>query len=183
MLSSYIVSFISLAIALAAVWVSTWQVRQSSRATERSNALPVISELFREFRSSQFRDAVTYLLTSKPTTIGSSGFSSLPIEWRDRAYRVCYFFDYLGVLVTYNIITEDLVIGALGTRLVQVWQAIKPFIDMERQHRASSYPPGVPPGFLAYYEHLVQRTYELGGHEAAKRIHKRRGLRRTDMKM
>jgi hypothetical protein len=179
-LSSYIVTFTSLAIALAAVWVSTWQVRQSADSAERSNALPVIQEIFSEFRSSEFRNAITYLLTSNPVVMGDSGFSSLSVDFRDPAFKVVYFMDYLGVLVTHNIVQEDLIIGALGTRIVQVWQTLWPFIDMERRYRAKSYAAhGIPPGFLVYYEYLVQRTAELGGAEAATRIQKRRGLHRS----
>jgi hypothetical protein len=179
-LENYIVGSISLAVALAAVGVSTWQVRQTARSAARSHALPVIAEVFREFRSPEFRASVGYLLSSTPVARGDEGFASLPEEWCEKAYVVVYFFDYLGVLVSSGIINEELVIGTMGTRLVQTWIAIKPFIMMERAYRISSYPPGTPPGFLAYYEHLVKRVEELGGGGAAIRIQQRAGLHRID---
>jgi hypothetical protein len=112
-----------------------------------------------------------------PTVRGDHGFSALPQEWRENAYRVCYFFDYLGVLVEFSIIREELAISLWGTAIIQVWQAAESFILMERAYRKKTYPPGISPGFLVYYEDLVCRIIDRGGQDAARRIQQRAGLR------
>ena len=173
-------NFASVAIALLAVAIATWQVRSTARSAERTHTLPVVSEVWRQFRSSEFRASVNYLVITVPTTHGSHGFNSLPKEWREKAYEVCYFFDYLGALVQFGIIREDLAISLWGTAVIQAWQAVEPFIAMEREHRKRTYPPGISPGFLVYYEDLVCRIRDRGGQDAARRIQQRSGLRRLD---
>jgi hypothetical protein len=175
-----IVSLTSVVIAVAAVVVATWQVRASARNAERSHTLPVISETFREFRSAEFRASVGYLIANVPEPRGEHGFNSLPKEWRDNAYKVCYFFDYLGALVEFSIIREELVISLWGTSIIHTWQAAVACILMERSYRRSTYPPGISPGFLVYYEDLVCRIIDRGGQDAAKRIQQESGLRRLD---
>jgi hypothetical protein len=175
-----IFSLASVAIAFFAVAVATWQVRSSARSAERTHTLPVVSEVWRQFRSSEFRASVNYLILTIPVPHGDHGFNSLPKGWRDKAYEVCYFFDYLGALVQFDIIREDLAISLWGTAIIQAWQAVEPFIAMEREHRRRTYPPGISPGFLVYYEDLVCRIKDRGGQDAARRIQQRSGLRRLD---
>lgn len=175
---SNIVSLISVLVAIAAVWVATWQVRASAKSTERSNALPVLSEIFAEWRSTEFRQSIMYLLNEIPGGVLDDGFESLPEEWREHAYKVCYFLDYLGILVVYGIMNEETIIGMMGTRIIQLWRAMEPYIMAERRYRIRTYPPDAPPGFLVYYEHLVRRTIDLGGHDAAMQIQRQTGVRR-----
>jgi hypothetical protein len=177
---SNVVSSASVAIALVAVAVATWQARTTARNAERTHTLPVVSEVWREFRSTEFRARINYLLINVPAVRGEHGFHSLPKEWRENAYEVCYFYDYLGALVAFDIIREELTISLWGTAIIQVWQAVEPFIVMEREHRRRTYPPGISPGFLVYYEDLVCRIRDRGGQDAARRIQQRSGLRRLD---
>ena len=176
-MESNVISIVSVLIAAIAVCIATWQVRASARSAERSNALPVLSEFFAEWRSSEFRMSIGYLLNETPGPLNGEGFASLPETWREHAYKVCYFFDYVGVLVVRGIIGEETIIGMMGTRIIQVWRAVEPHVMAERQYRIRTYPPDAPPGFLVYYEHLVARTIELGGHDAAIRIQQRDGVR------
>lgn len=175
---SNLVNLASLLIALTAVCVAVWQVRASSKNSELSNALPIVSEIMHEWRSSDFRSDVLYIIEHSPRDKRGKGFGSLSIRWRDRAYRVCYFFDYVGVLASLGIVSDELVISMMGTRIIQIWQVLEPYIERERQFRAETYPQGVPPGFLVYFEHIVTRILDLGGQQAAARIQQRTGLRR-----
>jgi hypothetical protein len=173
-----IISIASVFIAAVAVCIATWQVRASAKNAERSNALPVLSEIFSEWRSPEFRMSILYLISETPAASSSEGFASLPEIWREHAYKVCYFLDYLGVLVVRDIIREETIIGMMGTRIIQVWRAIEPHILAERQYRIRTYPSDAPPGFLVYYEHLVACTINLGGHDAAIKIQRRDGVQR-----
>lgn len=176
-LLSNIVSLISVIAALAAVGISAWQVRASLRSAERSNAIPIISGAFQEFRSADFRESVSRLLLSAPRDAEEGGFDALEEGVREDAYRVCYFFDYLGTLTAFNIISEELIISVMGNRPMQVWSAMSSVIDSERRHRIATYPADTPTGFLVFYEHLVTRIIESGGKEAAREIQKRIGVR------
>jgi hypothetical protein len=180
-MDSNILSLASVIIAFGAVTVATWQARANARSAEHSHTLPVISETFREFRSAEFRTRISYVVTKVPaTTRGARGFSSLPRRWREDAYEVCYFFDYLGALVKFGIIRKELAISMWGTGIMQVWLAAEPLISMERDYRGKTYPKGISPGFLVYYEDLVCRIMDSGGQDAPRRIQQRSGLRRLD---
>jgi hypothetical protein len=177
MLSSQIVSLISVLLALAAVCVAAWQVRESTRSAEKTNALPIISEVFEHARSSQFNIAIRRILNAKKKYFYRNNFDALPRKYRQDAYQICYFFDYLGTLVLYDIVAADVIIGVLASRLVQVWVAMKPLILNEREYRTSAYPQGAPRGFLVYYEHLIKLIEEGGGQHAARLAQERAGLR------
>jgi hypothetical protein len=176
-MESGIISIVSLTISLTAASVATWQARFNVRAAERARALPVVTEAFREYRSKEFLDSVRYLITEVPSVSGAEGFRSLPEEWQYHAYRVCYLFDYMGVLTASVIVREELVISFFGSGIMRVWEAIEVYIKLEREYRVRTYSPKAPPGFLVYYEHLVGRILDRGGKDAALLIQSRSGLR------
>jgi hypothetical protein len=153
---SAVVNLISLGIALIAIAVAIWQVRTSSERAERALSLPIITEISREIRSSEFRQSIKFLQKKAPLVPDRGGFESLPEEFREQAYKVCYFFDYLGILAMYGIITEDMALDWIGTRLLQTWVTMKPFIEAEREYRRNTYSPEIPAGFLLHFEHLIQ---------------------------
>ena len=175
---SVIISVISVILAIVAVCVSTWQARSSIQHARHSRSLPVIAEIFKEWRSREFRESVHRLLavpSGKMT--GNGGFVALSGERREDAYKVCYFFDYIGTLVAFKIVREDIVVAIMGAQIVQVWSVMFPLIDSEREYRSKMYPSNAPSGFLAFYEHLVACVYALGGRDAAIMIRKRIGVR------
>jgi hypothetical protein len=150
-----IVGFVSAVIALVAVTVAIWQVRTSSIRAERAISLPVLAEISHEIRSQEFHDSLIRLVTQNPPPVPKhGGFEALPEDFRRTAYRVCYFFDYLGILAKYGIVREDIAAAWAATRLVQVWIIMKPFIEAEREHRSSAFPAEVPKEFLTHYQHL-----------------------------
>lgn len=105
----------SVLIALAAVGVAVWQARHNARSSANANALPIIAALFNEVRSNEFRQHLKRLATEDPGDPPDGGFEGLPEEWRNSAYTVSYFFDYLGVLAANKIVDEKLIIDANGT--------------------------------------------------------------------
>ena len=179
-MQAYLFNAISLTIAVAAVAVATWQVRAAAKSTERSNAIPVLSELSREVRSAEFRYSLVSLLTNTPDDPPAGGFDELPPDWREHAYRVCYFFDYLGVLVSKGIISANTIVSWIGTWIMRVWIVMEPCILAERRHRESAYPQYTPCGFLPNFENLVGIIMQNGGSAAAERIQQEAGLLRLD---
>ena len=176
-LESSVFSTVSLTIAIIALTVATWQARASARSAERTHALPIISEVFREFRSPQFRNSMSSLLIDVRKQTSTKGFRAQSKAWQDNAYRVCYFFDYIGALVHTGLIREELAISLWGSPTIMVWRAIEPLIYRERKYRKRSYPSGASPGFLVYYEDLICRIIDQGGEESARRIQEHSGLR------
>lgn len=176
-MASYLFSIISLAVAVGAVAVATWQVRAAAQGAERSNAIPVLSEASREVRSTDFRRSLNTILTQTPDPPPPGGFEGLPLEFRDHAYRVCYYFDYLGLLSNKGIISRETVISWVGTRIMQIWITMQPCILAERSYRLATYPQDTPCGFLPNFENLVRIIMENGGSEAAARIQEDSGIR------
>jgi hypothetical protein len=166
------VSLVSVVIAVSAVLVAVWQAQRTARAQEQIRSLPIVSEAFREWRSVEFRKHKTVLLSLTGTIPPEGGFEALPPDIQESAYTWCYFCEYLGQLVLYNIVPEELIIGFAGTQIPQLWGVMEPFIKKEREHRLRTLPEGVPPGFLAHYEHLVARIIARGGSTAADEIRK-----------
>jgi hypothetical protein len=158
--------------------VSAWQARSNIQDARHSRSLPVIAEIFKEFRSREFRESLHNLLTLSSDKTTGGGFGALSEDRQEDAYRVCYFFDQIGVLVAFRIVHEDIVVAIMGTQIVQVWSVMFPLIESERKYRSETYPSNAPSGFLAFYEHLVTCVYALGGREAAIMIRKRIGVRR-----
>jgi hypothetical protein len=107
------------------------------------------------------------------------GFEALPAEIRESAYAWCYYCDTLGQLALYKIVPEGIIIGYIGTQLIQIWYIMEPFIAKEREHRIRTLPPGIPAGFLPYYEHLIVcRVAERGGRLAGENIRKAVSVRK-----
>ncbi|HET6733027.1 DUF4760 domain-containing protein, partial [Mycobacterium sp.] len=104
------------------------------------------------------------------------GIEALPPEYRDSVYSVCYFFDYLGVLLAFGVIERDLVIGSLGTHIVRTWSLLEHHVVAERDHRSRAYPADAPAGFLRYFESLVVLVRQSGGRSAGEVVIRRLGL-------
>jgi hypothetical protein len=156
-MGSYVLNLVSLAIALTAVGVAIWQARATAQRTERALSLPVLAEISSEVRSPEFHESLIFLLTGSPPAVPSDGgFEALPEGFRKNAYRVCYFFDYLGVLATYGIVADKTAVDWVGTRLMQVWLVMKPYIEAEREFRKRTLPPATPTGFLSHFERLAK---------------------------
>jgi hypothetical protein len=174
------VSMISLLVASAAVWVAIWQIRVNTRQTERLNSLPVLYSAFAEFRSPEFRAHVDNVMRNIPGQFSGRGFETLPPDWTESAFTVCYLYDYLGGLMAHKLVDERIIVGTFATQAVQVWSIVEPFILAEREHRKTTYSPFASPGFLQYYEHLVERIVQLGGRDAPARIRAAAGVLTLD---
>jgi hypothetical protein len=174
--SSQIVSVISLLIALAAVCVAAWQIRTSARLTVDSNSLPAITRVFEEWRSDAFRNHVNNLKKHSSDAPTTGGFNALPDEWRDSAYTVCYFFDYVGTLMLFRLVDDDIIIGTLASQAVVLWTMLENHIHSEREHREATYPPGASPGFLKFFEHMIAEIMNKGGESAAANVQQAKGI-------
>jgi hypothetical protein len=155
-------------------------VRAGAVAAERANSLPVASDVFKEFRSQEFQDHLRKVWDNAPKNAPEGGFKSLPDDWRDSAYTVAYFFEYLGVLVAYKLVPEEIVIDFSANLLVRTWRALAPIIQKERTYREKSYTSdiSISKGFVRHFEHLVALAINANGEPIDASIHERLGLRK-----
>lgn len=117
-------------------------------AMQRSASLPVVVDLFREFRTEEQRTSRDFV-THKLGSVTHGPVSLLAPDVRDHVERVSHFFDNLGLLVAYDLANEALVAGFMGSSALHSWTAIEPFIRAERESRGS--------GYQEYFEDLVSR--------------------------
>lgn len=164
--------------AVVAIRVAVWQARLTANHAQRQNALPVVSEIFREWRSEEFRAHRSAVLSGCPVPPPPDGLAGLPPDWRESAHTVCHFFDYLGALVAFDLAEEDLIIGVMGTQIMQVWRIMEPIVAEERRFRERTFPPDTPTGFLSYYEDLVCRALDRGGRDSTANIQRSLKIRR-----
>lgn len=177
---NYVFSMGSSVIAVTAVLVAIWHVRTSAAASARSNALPVASAAFNEFRSKEFQGHLQAVWNQRPTEVPAGGFESLPETWRDSAYRVAYFFEYLGILVAHGLVPTDLIVDFSANLVVRSWRALEPFIEAERRHRRDTCEPAnISAGFVTHFEHLVCLAFDGAGRPYDTRIHDRLKLRKV----
>lgn len=88
--------------------------------------------------------------------------SELPKATRTCIGTVVNYFDQLGVLVSFGVLDEEIVIGYLGNLLDEVWRALQPHIASERRKRQSALGrrESISGSYLAFYEDLLVRALE-----------------------
>jgi hypothetical protein len=142
----------ALLVAFLALLTSVWTARRQLALTQRSNDVPALIDLFREFRSPPLVEARLWLrdnAEANPIT----GIDGLPENVRS----LMWFHDHLGVLVAHRIVDLAPVAGFLGGSLLKSWRDLKPYILVERARRANDLDPG---GFQQYFENLAKLLEE-----------------------
>ncbi|MEU4250627.1 hypothetical protein AB0F15_24795 [Amycolatopsis sp. NPDC026612] len=177
-----LVSWISLLASIGAVGAAIWATRRNSVSLLKANSLRVTTEVFQQVRSVEFREHLTKVFAG----IGEDppegeGIDSLSAAHRDSVYAVCYFFDYLGVLLAFGMIEKDVILSSLGTHIMRAWYLLQPYIMAERVYRIRVCPSDAPTGFLVYFEYLVVLVRKSGGRSASEVIVRRLGLPKLDM--
>jgi len=176
-MTSEVISLISAVIAVTALLVAVWQTRQGSKSSAVMNSSPIAASIWSEWRSEEFRQHMLMVVGSPSVARDAQRMEDLPKDYRNSAYTVIYYFNQVGTLVAFGLISERLIIGVLGSWIMHTWRVLEPLILKERKHRANTYPPDIPSNFSDYYEHLVQRVLDLGGPGAMNLIQERIRLR------
>jgi hypothetical protein len=151
-----LVNALSLAFSVAAVVISAIFAIRQSRLMRHSNLLPVVVEIFKEFRDPTFKEHLNYLQhrlwDEHPPS--NAGTSELPEEARVHVMTVAGFFNTVGLLVAYGVI-DDLIPGsAMGGSILRAWSRIAPYIENERQRRND-------PNYHMYFEDLARRALDV----------------------
>jgi hypothetical protein len=131
------VSLSSLALAVIAAGLSTAVAVRQSRIMHHNNLLPVLIEMFGEFRSADFRERMRYIQEELWDEFppDSSGTSDLPPAIRDRVAGVTSFFNSLGVLVANGVVDELVPSAYMGGSILRTWLKFSPYVYNERALR------------------------------------------------
>ncbi|MEV0675296.1 hypothetical protein AB0I60_02105 [Actinosynnema sp. NPDC050436] len=146
-----VLSLATLTISLTALVVSMRLTVRQLRLTSGGNHRPVVLDAFRETRSPAWFEAQEYVLTELARDHEpSGGHRGLPEPARARASTIGLFLDDLGKLVAHGMVDQDLVIGAYGTNIMRLWDALAPYVYAERAAHGLH--------FWIYFEDLAART-------------------------
>lgn len=151
-----LIPFLSLLIALLALTLAARQARRITRLTANAHQIQVISDAFREIRSTEFREHYRRVLSFPRDQNYSGGLESLPISQRESAYAVCYFFEHLGVLVTRQLVSGEVLISTMRTLIIRSWKALEPAISAELDLRRMTYPDYLGHDFIPHFRLLVE---------------------------
>ncbi|WP_369240910.1 hypothetical protein AB5J56_41080 [Streptomyces sp. R21] len=164
---SLMLNLLALAVSIGALTTSVAASRRQLRLAHNSNVLPIIIELFKETRTTEFLRSVEYIRSELAAQHAhADGYRHLPVEPREHIRRVGQFYDDIGKLVAHGVVDERLVLGAYSVNVQRMWQALAPYIYSERaQHGTLT---------MTYFEDLAARARLTPGPE----IHAGLGLRR-----
>ena len=150
MTSSTVLSLSSLVVSLLALVVSAGvAIRQLARL-RHSNLLPVALDLFREFRTAEFREHLRYLRDDlwEQSPPGGLGVVDLSDEARGHLAPVSGYFNNMGVLVANGVVDAELVQSFMGGSIMVAWSRVAPYVEVERQRRSD-------PNYALFFEHLA----------------------------
>lgn len=157
-----LISTLSLMVALLALAVTIWHARRTARLTRNAHQIQVIADVFREIRSAEFLEHYRRILDFPNSENLEEGFESLDKESKKSAYAVCYFFEHLGVLVTRNLMPDDVLISTMRTLIVRSWDALEYAIEAERAFRGTTYSQDAGHKFLPHFEELCKLAKNSG---------------------
>jgi hypothetical protein len=149
--ATIVLNLAALAISLTALVISILLALRQLRLASGKIHLPVVLDAFKETRSEAWFEAQEYVLTElaqehKP----DYGHRGLPEQARTHVNTIGLFYDDLGKLVAHGMVNQSLVIGAYGTNIVRLWDALAPYVYTERREHGLH--------FWIYFEDLAART-------------------------
>jgi len=111
--------------------------------------LPILIDMFKEFRSSEFKNHQQYIYNqlTQECDPSKTGYTKLPEPAKLHAITVSHFFENLGLLVASRIIDKELVISYMGGSIISTWNVLEPYIKQERIFRNGVYQD--------HFEHLT----------------------------
>jgi hypothetical protein len=156
--SSVVFNVATTSIAVVAVVTSIVFSARQARIAKHANHISVMIDLLAEFRSAEFHeqhDYVTMRLGSEHDP--AAGVRGLSGEAKAAFYSVVYYYQSFANLAVFGLLDETLLATVLRTRIVSVWQAVRPFVERERELRGES----GGGNYLSIFEELARLAAEL----------------------
>ncbi|NUO01380.1 MAG: hypothetical protein HUU01_12280 [Saprospiraceae bacterium] len=168
---SEVIDLFALGTSLCALFTSLFVAYKQIRLSENSNSFPVAIEMFKEFRSLEFKQHLNHIITELPKLNSvENPISDLPKDVKKSALTVSHYFDNIGVLVANKAVDKKLVISFLGGTAENAWEILAPYIKAERKKR----PNGM---YQEFFENLI---YEIKK-SPPEIVMKKLSLKRTGM--
>ncbi|MBE8473790.1 DUF4760 domain-containing protein [Streptomyces justiciae] len=137
--SSVVFNIVTAAIAVVAVVTSVVFGARQARIAKHANHISVMMDLFAEFRSVEFHEQHDYVTTRLGAECDpAGGVRGLPAEPRAAFYSVVYYYQSFANLAVFGLLDETLLATVLRTRIVSVWEAVRPFVERERELRGEA---------------------------------------------
>ncbi|MEU6146838.1 hypothetical protein ABZ848_41640 [Streptomyces sp. NPDC047081] len=137
--SSVIFNVVTTGIAVVAVVTSVVFSARQARIAQHANHISVMVDLLQEFRSVDFHEQHDYLCTRLGAEHDpEGGVRGLPAEAKAAFYNVVYYYQSFANLAVFELLDETLMVTVLRTRIVSVWQAVRPFVERERELRGET---------------------------------------------
>ncbi|MEV7626793.1 hypothetical protein [Actinoplanes sp. NPDC089786] len=128
-----VLDLFAVVVAVVALSVTALLAIRQMRTSAAGYALPVVLQMFDQFRGEEFFAAREYVLDVLAKEFDPPlPFRDLPPEVRSQVRMVAGRYDDLGKLVAHRVVDPELVIGGNGTAIRQVWAAVAPFVRQER---------------------------------------------------
>lgn len=144
------INLVALIFSVLAIAVSGWMALRQTRIMRQANQLPIIVELFQEFRGQSIQDSERFILLElRRQHDPNLGYTNLPEPAKAHVHNINTFFISIGVLIAYGVIDAEIMITIIGYRAQQIWSVLEPFVRREREIRGSSYGD--------YFEDFVSR--------------------------
>ncbi|WP_040694355.1 DUF4760 domain-containing protein [Nocardia vinacea] len=173
---------IAIVVSVATMITSTLIGFKQARLARDANQIPAVIDLLTEFRTVKFHDnymkIVTQLDRQNPT---GAGISDLPEDMREAVLDVGYYFQVLASLIALGILDEASTMAMLHYRFVTIWDAIAPYVMVER---SKPYSDGHNLSMLEFFAERARRipvgaTPQLLNRDATLRLAQRHLGRRA----
>ncbi|MEV6171585.1 hypothetical protein AB0L99_25590 [Streptomyces sp. NPDC051954] len=156
--SSVVFNVVTAVIAVVAVVTSIVFSARQARIAHHSNHISVMVDLLAEFRSVEFHEQHDYVCMRLGVEHDpEGGVRGLPDEAKAAFYSVVYYYQSFANLAVFGLLDETLLVTVLRTRIVSVWQAVRPFVERERELRGE----GSGGTYLSIFEELARHAAAL----------------------
>ena len=146
-MSSSLFNAVTITASIVALITSIVFALRQSRLMRYASDIPVMIDLFDEFRSSDFVRRERYVWTALGSDADpAQGFQGMPDDVYESAYNVCAYYQMVAYLVAFGRLDSRLAILPLHYRAIRTWSVVKPYVEGERILRGDRY------SFLNFFE-------------------------------
>lgn len=141
---------LSLVFSALALAISAAVALRQLRLARHTNLLPVMIDMFQEFRQPEFKEHLAYIqdrLWDECPPQDSAGWPLPPAAWVHVAPATS-FFNTVGLLVAHGVIDEIVPASYMGGSILRTWSRLAPYVHRERERRQD-------PNYLGFFEHLA----------------------------
>jgi hypothetical protein len=162
--NSVIISSIAVGVSLAALLSSWFLTTRQQRQARQAVHIPTFLQLMSEFRDPQFHDRYKYVVFELGKHDPELRVFDLPEEARTAVIDITYFIQNSVCFAAYGLLDEAKVMAFLHVRIYSVWEAIRPYIEVERRRNST-----VGKYWLSRLELYAQHAREIPQKEALRK--------------